>query len=214
MTEAFLAFLESNASAVFGLAGALGGALLTSVAGLLARNRDFKLRAWEKVLERRIAAHENVLSIAAEMRVMYPLGGVDSNDEVRRAPMMVRTREDLERSLTRFGQASFMATTWLNIRAKRELSLVQDYFVTLHVYLEGVASESYPAIGEIIRQDFIDLSASLEKASHEYFTRDIGRRQLPSLRQHHKYQIAETGRRLEATALVRNSQRIRVNHAG
>jgi hypothetical protein len=38
------------------------------------RKRDLDLKIWEKLLDRRIAAHETVIGLAIAMRRMAPLG--------------------------------------------------------------------------------------------------------------------------------------------
>ena len=72
-------FLSSNASAIFGLAGALCGGVLSFIASVMLKKRDFNLQMWSKLIERRIAAHENVISLAVEMWVMVGLGGTDEH---------------------------------------------------------------------------------------------------------------------------------------
>jgi hypothetical protein len=47
-------FLNSNASAVFGLIGALGGGVLSFVASLLLKRREFSLQLRSKIIDRQI----------------------------------------------------------------------------------------------------------------------------------------------------------------
>ena len=63
-------FLAANASAVFGLLGALGGGVLSFLASLLLKRREFNLQIRGKLLDRQIVAHENILKLATEMRAM------------------------------------------------------------------------------------------------------------------------------------------------
>jgi hypothetical protein len=88
------------------------------------------------------------------------------------------------------------------------VNFVQDYLVTLHMHLGGVPTGNYLSVGELIRQDFIELSSSLEKKAYEFFTRDIKKLRLNSLDDWHKYKRPETERRLQATALLRRSEEI------
>lgn len=209
MSAELSSLLSNNAGAVFGVAGALGGAALSFWAAFVLRKRDFRLRTWEKLLERRMAAYESVMSIATELRVMVGVGGLDPENEVRRTPQMMRSKKEFEAWFVRFTTAGLGATTWLNLETRREMNLVQDYLVTLHVHLTDVPSTCYSLAGELIRADFIDFSASLEKAAYTYFERDIHKLRLSSLKQHHKHEMDETQRRLGSTALLRNAQKIR-----
>ena len=122
-------FFATNASAVFALLGTLAGAILSFVASLLLKQREFNLQVRVKLLERQIAAHETILTLAGEMRAMYAPGGVDANGEVRRGPRILLSRPDFETWFTRFSELQLQGTSWLSSTAKREVAFVQDYLV-------------------------------------------------------------------------------------
>lgn len=197
-------FLTANASAMFALAGALGGGILSFFGALLLKRREFNLAMSGKLLERRIAAHERVIALAVEMRVMAALGGESETGEVRRTPQIMMSREVFEDWFTRFTQLCMEGTSWLSTETKREVNFVQDYLVTLHMYLQNVPSGDFSRLGEIIRQDFVDLSSALERRSFRFFERGIRKLRLDGLQKWHKYKRPETERRLRATALVKN----------
>jgi hypothetical protein len=202
MDSGWAQFLSANASAIFALVGALGGGILSFVGALLLKKRDFRLATSGKLLDRRIAAHENVVALATEMRVMVDLGGVSEAGEVRRAPQVMISREAFEGWCTRFTQLSMSGTSWLSTATKREVNFVQDYLVTLNMYLEHVSSDRFLVLGELIRQDFVDLSSSLEKAAFKFFQSGVRKLKPDSLNKWHKYKRAETEKRLESAALV------------
>lgn len=201
-------FITQHASAIFGLLGAFGGGVLSFATTFIMKKREFNLQMSGKLIERRIKAHEQVISLAIEMRVMVMLGGVDGNREVRRAPQVLISKEIFENWFTRFTQLSLEGTTWLTPTAKRELNFVQDYLVTLHQYLATIPSEQYLLVGEYIRTDFIDLSSSLEKKAYEFFEAGIRKLKLDSLNHWHKYKRPVTENRLLSTALLRNGEQI------
>jgi len=197
-------FLTKNASAIFGLTGVFLGSFLSFIASWMMKNREYSLRIWEQLLERRIKAHESLIVVAIEMRIMVPLGGNNEAGEVARAPQVLLSRETFEEWFTRFTQLTQDGSTWLSTKAKRELNFVQDYLITLHTNLANVRTDKYLAIGEVIRQDFIDLSSSLEKAAYDYFENGIRRRKLDTLKDWHKYPRKQTETRLKNTALLSN----------
>jgi hypothetical protein len=201
-------FIKSNASAVFGLLGALGGGLVSFLASWLLKRREYSLRLWDKLLERRIKAHENVIAAALEMRVMVALGATEENGEVARAPQLLRSKEDFEQWFIRFVQLTIEGSTWLTTEAKRELNFVQDYLVTLYQNLTDVPSEKYLQIGQVIRQDFLDLSSELEKKSFAFFEKDVRQLKLSNLKKWHKYKRSETEKRLKKTALLSQWEKI------
>jgi hypothetical protein len=202
-------FLQTNASAIFGLLGALGGGVLSYIVTSLQKRREFDLQVWSRLFDRRIAAHEKVIALAVEMRVMVGLGGVDASGEVRRSPQVLLSKEEFEGWFTRFTHLSLEGTTWLSTSTKREVNLVQDYLITLHMHLAAIPSERYLEVGEIVRQDFVDLSSSLEKKAFEFFTSDIKKLRLNNLEDWHKYKRPETERRLQATSLVSKLKQVR-----
>ena len=201
-------FLEQHASAVFGLVGAMGGGFLSFFASWLLRKRDYDLQLWGKLLERRIEAHERVIQIALEMRVMVALGGVDASGEVLRAPQVLSSKETFEGWFHHATTETGSGSTWLSVATTRELNFVQDYLVTLHMHLAGIPSERYPQAGIVVRQDFIDLSSELERQTFSFFVNDVRRLKLNDLREWHKYPRGETERRLKMTRLLQNWQDI------
>lgn len=197
-------FLTVHASAIFALVGALGAGVLSFLGGILLKRQEFNLSMSGKLLDRRISAHEKVIALATEMRVMIAIGGVSATGEFNRTPQIMLSREIFEDWFTRFTQLCLEGTSWLSTETKREVNLVQDYLVTLNMYLEGVASDEFPALGGIIRQDFVDLSSALEKKAFKFFEHGIRKLQPDSLNKWHKYKLPETKRRLNSTLLLKN----------
>jgi hypothetical protein len=174
-------FLLQNASAVFALLGALGGGPLSFLGSWLIRKRDYDLQLWERLLERRINAHESVIQTALEMRVMVPLGGIDADGGVLRTPNVLQSKEIFETWFQRATDQTAAGSTWLTIGAKRELNYVQDYLVTLYMHLGKVPSEAYANVGVIVREDFIKLSSDLEKQAFRFFEFDVRRLEVADL---------------------------------
>lgn len=168
------------------------------------KNREYSLRIWDRLLDRRIKAHENLLVIANEMRVMVTLGGHKYDGELARAPKVLISKEIFEKWFVRFAQLSQEGNTWLTTKAKRELNFIQDYLITLHTNLSLTPSENYLAVGQVIRLDFINLSSGLEKAAFDYFENEIAKRKLNKISDWHKYPRNETESRLSSTALLSN----------
>jgi hypothetical protein len=202
-------FLTSNVAAVIALAGVLVGGLVTGGISFfnawVMRNRDFQLKLWERLLDRRIMAHEAVLEISLKMRLMVSFQRVDSAGELVRAPLVMRPKEEFDEWLGEFAEKSLPATTWLSTAVKRELNFVQDYLVTLHTKLADVSPQPQhcATVGMFIRQDFIDLSAELEKMTFKFFKSEMQALRLNDLTDWHKYPREETDKRLQNTALMR-----------
>ena len=207
-------FLAANASAVFGLLGALGGGVLSFLASLLLKRREFNLQIRGKLLDRQIVAHENILKLATEMRAMVAPGDVDESGQVRRGPRIMLTKSDFEDWFTRFTNLQLQGTTWLSIATKREVAYVQDYLVTLHMHLGHVPPDRVFELGELIRNDFIDLSSNLEKKAFAFFETGVRKSKLDSLDAWHKYKRPVTEKRLRETVLLRKIEHFKVAIGG
>lgn len=208
MEEFIKEFINKNTSAIFGLLGVLGGGIFTFLTSWLIKKREYNLHLWDKLLERRIKAHENVLAIAIEMRVMIPIGPPDEEGEAPRYPRILLSKNKYEEWLIHFAELNMEASTWLSTAAKREVNFVQDYLLTLHHNLSFVPNEKYPQIGNVIKQDFIDLSSTLEKKAFEYFEKEVQQLKVGNLKEWHKYKRPETDDRLRKTKLMSQRDQI------
>ncbi|WP_121627338.1 hypothetical protein [Poseidonibacter antarcticus] len=202
-------FINEYSDAIFALLGAFGGGLISFFASWMIKKREFTLRLWDKLLDKRIKAHEDVITMALEMRIMVALGGFDENNEVLRVPKLLQSKEEFENWFRKFTQLTLNGSTWLTTETKREVNFVQDYLVTLHQYILQVPSEKYLSIGQIIRQDFIELSGELEKKAFNFFSKEIHQLELNNLNEHHKYKINDTKGRLNKTLLMTKWQSIK-----
>ena len=108
-------FLNANASAVFGLIGALGGGVLSFVASLLLKRREFSLQLRSKIIDRQIAAHERILKLAQDMRVMGSAGTLGLDGEVSRGPCILLSKDAFEDWFTRFTEQQLAGSAWLTI---------------------------------------------------------------------------------------------------
>jgi len=194
-------FLSKNASAVFALAGALIGALGALAATWIQTGREPRFRLREKIMDRRIAAHEAIIGLSHDLRTMLSLGGVDEDGEVARAPVMLASKDSFDAFFARFHETFSSSSNWLRTDVVREVNLLQDYFVNLNEFLRSVPSPNYASVGRLIRQDFTDFSAQLEKLAHRFFTEDLEKLAMSDVGQWHKYQLEDTKKRLGDTAL-------------
>jgi hypothetical protein len=204
----FAEFIRQNASAVFALMGAAGGGLFSFIGSWLLRKRDYDLRLWEKLLDRRVNAHEAVVQTALEMRAVVPSGRVDDRGEAIRAPKVLLSKELFESWMQQASNRTATGTTWLTVDAKRELNFVQDYLLTLYMHLQKVPSALYPSVGVIVREDFIKLSEKLERCAFQFFESDIRRLKVGDLHSWHKYPLEETERRLKETNLIEHCNEV------
>ena len=194
--------LRRHSHLLAAVAGACGGACIKYFFDRVLRKQEYDLRLWEKIIDKRITAHEDAVEVAIEMRSMVGIGGRGNDGEVRRTPQVLLSKEAFEDWFRSAIHKGLSGSTWLAIYVIREMTLIQDYLVTLHQHLSNIPTESYAAVGEIVRQDFIDLSSNLEKNAVRFFEKDIRTLRISDVNKHHKYQKDETIRRLQNTKLL------------
>jgi hypothetical protein len=202
-------FLATNAAAVFAIAGAIIGAMATLIATMIQTSREPRFRLLEKVMDRRIAAHESVVSLSHSLRTMIALGGVAADGELARAPAALANEEAFDAFFESFHATMTAASNWLRTDLVRELNLLQDYIVNLNELLRGAPSADYPRVGQILRQDFVDFSASIERLAHRFFAEDLKKLRLSDVEEWHKYPLEETHARLDATSLLTRRRELR-----
>src|SRR5688572_9595470 len=129
--------------------------------------RELKLRLAEKLLDRRMTAYDSILSMCKEMRGMVSLDEMEAPGELARSPIVLFSEEHFAEWQARLAVTGANASHWLHSTLVREMSLLQDYVVNLHLRLHGASAEAYPLVGSLIRQDFIDLSNRLERLAME-----------------------------------------------
>jgi len=180
------------------------GAIVGFVFFRFRAKHEYNLRLWEKIVDPRIQAHRDLISIAMEARVMIPTDGNDGDGEMRRSPQVMIDSVLFQDWSTRAIAAALGGSTWQCIAAKREAAFLQDYLGTLFMHLRGLPDSSYREVGVIVREDFIQLSSRLEKAAFSFFEVDLLKLEAGDLKSWHKYPMDVTLERLNATKLMTN----------
>ena len=200
--------IRDNISAIFALVGILIGATMSFIGTWTLQNKEAKTRLLEKVLDRRIQSHENVINVSKLLRVMISLGYDGSDGELARTPSVMVSQDSLNDFLLKFCQTINDSSTWLSTEVTREIYLVQDYLINLNELLRNVKPEKFPEIGYLIRQDFIDFSTNIEKMAFNFFTHDLTKMKLNNLTEWHKYPLAITKKRLNETVFFKKRDEI------
>ncbi len=206
----FVIFLNSNTAAIFALIGTIAGAGISIVGSLLINDKSLQLRLKEKVIDRRIDAHEKIIHLSKSIRTMVSLGHEDEKGELARYPVIMTSVKGFDEWGTYFYDTISSCSTWLSIDVTRELNLFQDYIINLRELIRFVEEDGLlPEIGLIIRNDFIEFSDKIEKLAYKFFDRDLLKLKFGDLDKWHKYPLEKTKERLQSTALFSN--RIKIN---
>ena len=201
-------FLIDNATAVFALIGAFSGAIITGIINFSLKKRETRLRITEKLLDKKLEAHETLIEITNVIRSMVLLGGKDHNDELKRSPLIMQSRKNMDDFLTELTKAQAKADRWLSVDAKREVSLFLDYFVNLNEYSLKSSDKALQEAGVLVRDDFIHFALRLENCAHDFFNRDLMKLKFRTDREWHKYPKEKTLEELGKTELYKQKQKV------
>ena len=102
MNPELIEFLQENASAIFALLGVVSGSLFTGIFGYISKSRETKLRITEKVVDRKLQAHDNLIDFIGQIRTMVLLDGWDGERELKRTPLTMFGQQELSDFLVNF----------------------------------------------------------------------------------------------------------------
>jgi hypothetical protein len=113
--------LVENAGALFALLGALSGALIAgSFVFLLLRGRhSFRIR--EIIFERKLDVFNNFTDVVNVIRSMSSTGGDSSLKEIRRYPLIMQSRGNMDDFHMEFTRIKTRVDRWLSAGVRREL---------------------------------------------------------------------------------------------
>lgn len=190
-------------TSIFALGGVVLGALGTSINNHILKRKETRLRIIEKVLEKRIDAHEEILGLTKSIRQVVGTGMKDENNNAITYPLCMQSKDHL----LSFIEVSFPIihknSHWLDTKLERELSFFQDYTISLSHQMSKVNDDLiFTEIGIIIKQDFINLASILEDLAFNFFRFEITSLKLNQHNEWHKYPKEETQRRFSKTELV------------
>lgn len=175
------------------------GAAIAFVREYTLKNKELKIKLWEKIIDRRIHAHEVVLDFSKTLRKMIRLDKTNEKGRVEAYPEILTSKETYDDWHTHFLQTFGDVSTWLSTDLTRELNLLQDYMINLEGFLRLIDQTKYHILGSQIRFDFIAFSSTIEKLAFEFFRKDLHKLKLNDLTSWHKYAPHITTERLHQT---------------
>lgn len=194
-------FMEKEFFAVYGV---LGGVLLTLLGSWLLKRHEYKLRLWDKLIDRKINAHDNVIRSSQEMRKTSPIGGRNEDNQIRRIPHVLQSREVFDDFFTNFTTETLSDSSWLTLATRKELNFIQDYLVNVHEQIALLSDADLEVLAETVHFDFIELSSSLEKVAYSFYEKEVLQLKIGNLKDWHKYDLDITLKRLGQTRLYLN----------
>lgn len=197
-----------NVPALFALAGVIVGAVFAFLGTWLLKRRELELRLREKVLDKRVHAHEQVIQLAQSLRVMTPLRYRHDGGEVSRTPAAFSSKEAFDKWHAYFTELLRSSAMWLSTGLVRELMLFQDYTLSLRTVLERTSPDLYPEVGRVVREDFVQFSSLIEQQALGFFLHDLSRLRANTLQRRLRYPRRKADQRLRDTALYKRHQEL------
>ena len=186
------------------LIGMIITVLITYLSGIGITRREAKHKTSEKIIDRKLAAYDELMVIAKSMRkIRFLEGNIDKNFPIHekeapvRYPIIFESVEEFNKWYMELLNIRNGSLEWLNIDATRELNFLQDYLVNINYYIESLKSKfNIKVLGCVVRQDFIDISNNLETIAFKFYTRKIFKLKIENKNRWHKYKREITNKRL------------------
>lgn len=192
-----------------GIVGVIIGSLITGSVNSKLKRKETELRIIEKVFNKRLKAYENVLEIVRLMRTTFPTSEIDEQHNLITYPSIMGSRESLNDFKSTFVSIVNQNSHWFDTDLTRELYFIQDYLSTLDIFIQEKSDYAIASIGVLIKQDFIDLAASVESKVLRFFDQDIYTVTTKFKRDWHKYPENITEKRLKVTLLIQHETTIK-----
>lgn len=181
---------------IFTIVGVLIGTLLTFVTSWVLKSRETRLKISGQLIEKRIEAHELILGLAKSMRATISTDKLNSEREYITYPIIFSTEEDYLKWRTDFLLISNQYSHWLGSEVTKELYFIQDYVGNLDKRLNKAPKENYIAIGIILKNDFVEMAANIEKSVIRFLGKGWRNLKIKELKGNHKYPKKLTLKRL------------------
>ncbi|MGE4318644.1 MAG: hypothetical protein AB7E96_07020 [Deferribacterales bacterium] len=172
----WLGLLDKHFSAISVLAGGFLGGVLVYFREKLLKKKDFELRYFDKVLERRILAHEKILPVVTDINVTVMARQYTGEESFDTVPVFLLSKYNFNDWCFRFQQARKQTSQWLTTSVKNELEFLQNYIVNLQPILDLIEEEEDVEfnlktfmIGRELKDELRSIAISIEDKINLFF---------------------------------------------
>jgi hypothetical protein len=184
------------------------GVIVGSMFSLIGKRKETRLRIIEKVFDKRLKAHEDILDLAKQMRTTVSTNNASDGLNIDSYPGILHNKEYFNQFKGNFFVVVNLNSHWISIELFRQLNYFQDYMENVSQTLLKLDEANYPNFGVIVKQDFIDLAAELETETLKFFEKDLYNVNLKTTKGHHKWPKEYTLSRLNNTELIKKHELI------
>lgn len=190
-----------------GLIGVIIGSLIPIIGNLFSMRREIKLKLSEKIIDKRIAAHEELYQLVMGTRQVVNSNTVDHEGNVIGYPACLKSQDEFNQFWSDSFYIIHKNSPWINPTLKRELWFFQDYIINTNLKIDFDNPSELNEVRHFIKQDFIDISHSIEEEIDQFFEKDIFSLKAVVKKEWHKYPKNETLEKLKFTNLYIYYQR-------
>lgn len=173
--------IAENFSSLMALLGVIIGAWLTFRFTSSLKKKELDLRLREKLLDRRIDAHEQVARFAQSLGSTVSVGVREDDKYVSMPAYMIGIKEYQEWS-NHWGEIVNSSNVWLMGETSEELALIGMYLRELEKILDNTDTNNLWVIGVELTGDLGTFSMRLGNACQNFFSREALRSQFREAR--------------------------------
>ncbi len=181
----------------------ISGFFIKYLLDILSQNKSYRLKLYDKIVDKKIQACDVVLDISKELRLIQQSSTNEYFDDgtLKRYPLVLKDFDSFYIFWTNLTNTFNSHSTWIDIDSQREINFLQDYLISLNSIIYQIKDEELYKIREDILYDFIELSSNIEKSIKNYYLKDFLNIKIIDKLQSHKFKKEETIKRLNQTKL-------------
>jgi len=188
-----------------GIISFVGGFIAKYLLDILSQNRNYKLKLYDKIADKKIRACDIVLDISKQLRLIQQSSTHEyfNDGTLKRYPIILKDFDSFYIFWTNLTNEFNSHSTWLDTNTQRELNFLQDYLITLNSLMYNITEEELYKLREDVLYDFIGLSSDIEKSIKNYYLNDFLKIKIIDKIKWHKFKKKETMKKLEQTNLFK-----------
>jgi len=201
-------------SSIFALVGVILGAILTFVLNKQLKQDEYKTRINEKIIDKRINAHEAILEMSKLLRTTISKQSISETGQLQTYVGMIANKETFENFKTRYYELENFNNHWLDPELNKYTFFIQEYLMNLDLLLKDIDEKHYPDIGQIIKPDFLDFSHRLEESAVKFLTKGIYDYKKEYYEKESYYDLNTTNEMFRKTKLSENYKKLKEKYIG
>ena len=167
---------------VFIILSVVIGAVITFIINRNINKRSFEHQLWEKIIDKKIDAHEKIMVMAYVIRTNTIYKIVGHENEIFSGPSFFESKEKFDEFWYGFTNTYRASRVWLNPEVSQLVFNFVSYIANVGEFITKINEIDYPLVGIFLRKDFINLSIKIEEFAYSYFQKDFLKLHVPNMK--------------------------------